>query len=93
MTLRTYLGGYLRYQNDGYMGGKNPWIIATAWMALYYRKVGNKRQENECLKFIVNSATELGFLAEQANSDLNEKWVIGLGWSHAMFIKLLFEED
>ena len=37
----------------------------------------------------VNSATETGLLAEQANSDLNEKWVIGLGWSHAMFIDML----
>lgn len=93
MTLRTYLGGYLRFQGDNYMGGNNPWIIATAWMALYYRKVGNKRQEQECLKFIANSATELGFLPEQANSDLKEKWVIGLGWSHAMFIKMLCEEE
>ena len=27
----------------------------------------------------------------QKNSDLKEKWVIGLEWSHAMFIKLLSE--
>lgn len=91
MTLRTYLGGYLRFQNDTYIGGSNPWIISTAWMGLYYKKVGNIKAANECLRFIVNSATPLGFLAEQANSDLNEKWVIGLGWSHAMFIKLLKE--
>lgn len=91
MTLRTYLGGYLRFQNDNYMGGKNPWIIATCWMGLYYLKVGNEREANECLRFVVNSATELGLLAEQVNSDLKEKWVIGLEWSHAMFIKLLSE--
>ena len=91
MTLRTYLGGYLRFQNDSYMGGKNPWIIATGWMGLYYLKVGNEREANECLRFVVNSATELGLLAEQVNSDLKEKWVIGLEWSHAMFIKLLSE--
>ena len=60
-------------------------------MGLYYKKVSNIKAANECLRFIVNSATPLGFLAEQANSDLNEKWVIGLGWSHAMFIKLLKE--
>lgn len=89
MTLRTYLGGYLRFQNDQYIGGSNPWIIATCWMGLYYAKVGNEREANECLRFVTNSATELGLLAEQANSDLNEKWVIGLGWSHAMFINLL----
>ena len=89
MTLRTYLGGYLRFQGDNYMGGTNPWIVATAWMGLYYKKIGNQKSANECMRFIVNSATETGLLAEQANSDLNEKWVIGLGWSHAMFIDML----
>lgn len=89
MTLRTYLGGYLRFQNDTYIGGSNPWIIATAWMGMYYKKIGDQRKANECLQFIINSANPLGLLAEQANSDLNEKWVIGLGWSHAMFIGML----
>lgn len=91
MTLRTYLGGYLRFQNDTYMEGRNPWIIATAWMGMYYKKIGDIRKANECLRFIVNSANHLGLLAEQANSDLNERWVIGLGWSHAMFIGMLID--
>ena len=89
MTLRTYLGGYLRFQNDTYIGGSNPWIISTCWMGIYYAKIGNEREATKCLKFVVNSANSLGLLAEQANSDLNEKWVIGLGWSHSMFIELL----
>lgn len=89
MTIRTYLGGYLRFQDDSYIGGKNPWIIATAWMGMYYKKIGDTAKANECLRFIVNSATPLGLLPEQANSDLNETWVIGLGWSHAMFIGML----
>ena len=91
MTLRTYLGGYLRFENDTYIGGQNPWIISTCWMGIYYSKIGEKKKAKECMQFVVNSASDLGFLAEQANSDLNEKWVIGLGWSHAMFIKLLIE--
>ncbi len=91
MTLRTFLGGYLRYQNDNYLDGLNPWIIATAWMGMYYKQIGNEVEANKCLKFIVNSATPLGFLPEQANSELNQRWVIGLGWSHAMFIKLIYE--
>ncbi|MBR3325409.1 MAG: hypothetical protein IKG14_05135 [Clostridia bacterium] len=89
MTLRTYLGGYLRYQNDSYIGGTCPWIISTGWMGLYYKKIGDRKAYNECLKFIVNSATPLGLLAEQADIDQNERWVIGLGWSHAIFINLL----
>lgn len=92
MTLRTYLGGYLRFQNDSYIGGNIPWIISTAWMGLYYKKIGDKKAADECLQFIVNSATDLGLLAEQANLDQNERWVIGLGWSHAMFINLLTEK-
>jgi len=89
MTLRTYSGGYLRYQNDPYLGGENPWVIATGWMGLYYNVIGDKKKANECLNFVVQSATEHGFLAEQSNSDLNQKWVIGLAWSHAVFIELL----
>jgi GH15 family glucan-1,4-alpha-glucosidase len=32
MTLRTYTGGYLRYEGDHYMNGKYPWPIATLWL-------------------------------------------------------------
>ncbi len=91
MTIRTYLGGYLRYQDDKYIGGNNPWIIATAWMGMYYKKIGDQKSANECMKFIVNSANPLGLLPEQSNSDLNQTWVIGLGWSHAMFIGMLLD--
>ena len=62
LTLKTYSGGYLRYQGDGYLGGENPWIIATAWMGLYYNVIKDKKSANECLNFIVQSATEHGFL-------------------------------
>ena len=91
MTIRTYLGGYLRYQNDRYIGGNNPWIIATAWMGMYYKKIGDNKSAKDCMKFIVNSANSLGLLPEQSNSDLNQTWVIGLGWSHAMFIGMLID--
>ena len=58
-------------------------------MGLYFHAAGDDKKANECLNFIVQSATPQGFLAEQSNSDLNEKWVIGLAWSHAVFIELL----
>lgn len=90
MTLRTYTGGYLRFEKDHYMGGKNPWTIATMWMGLYYKKVGNKVKFNECLEFIINSASELGFLSEQvSNETMQPSWIVGLGWAHAMFIMSL----
>lgn len=90
MTLRTYTGGYLRFEKDKYIGGKNPWTIATLWMGLYYKKLGNKEKVKECLQFIVNSATEHGFIAEQIeNQKMQPKWVIGSSWAHALFIMLL----
>ncbi len=69
------------------MGGNNPWPIATLWMALYYNKLGDKKKALECLDFVVKSSTQHGFLAEQVdNNTLESNWVIGLGWSHAMFV-------
>ena len=89
LTLRTYTGGYIRYEGDNYIGG-NPWVIANLWMAKYYLSAGNKKKARECFEFVVKSATEHGFLPEQVdNNTMQAKWVIGLGWSHAMFIDIL----
>ena len=92
MTLRTYTGGYLRFEEDHYRGGNNPWVISTLWMALYYIQTNSEKKAIECLEFVVNSASNNGFLAEQVdNSVMKPSWVIGLGWSHAMFIIVLNE--
>ncbi len=91
LTLRTYTGGYIRFENDSYMEGNNPWPIATLWMALYYFQVGNKQEAMKCIDFVTNTATEHGLLAEQIdNSSMTSKWVIGLGWSHAMYVVSLY---
>ena len=87
MTLRTYTGGYLRFEGDHYREGKSPWVISTAWMALYYKEIGNTKKAQECIDFIVNSANEHGLLGEQVdNNQMKPNWVIGLAWSHAMFL-------
>ncbi len=92
LTLRTYTGGYLRFEQDSYMNGNNPWPISTLWMAMYYLKSGNRKKALECFNFVTNSSTELGFLAEQVdNSTMKPKWIIGLAWSHAMYIITLAE--
>jgi len=89
LTLRTYTGGYMRFEGDQYMGG-NPWTIATLWMALYHIEKGEKKKAQEDLKFVITSATENGFIPEQVdNETLSPAWVIGLGWAHAMFILVL----
>ena len=92
MTLRTYKNGYLRFEGDNYMNGDRPWVITTLWMALYYLKAGEKSQAEKCFKYVVNTASKYGFLSEQvSNDDIDFQWVIGLGWSHAMFIIVLEE--
>lgn len=89
LTLRTYTGGYQRFQNDHYKNG-NPWPIATLWMALYYLEIKDNKKAKECLDFVVNSSSPHGFIAEQIdNQTMTPAWVVGLGWSHAMFILVL----
>ena len=59
-------------------------------MALYYIEVKNYKKAKECFDFVVKSSTEHGFLAEQVdNNTMQANWVIGLGWSHAMFVIVL----
>ena len=89
MTLRTYTGGYLRFEDDHYTGDR-PWVIATLWMALYYIEIGKTKEARECFDFVVKTQNPHGFLAEQVdNQKMEPAWVIGLGWSHAMFILVL----
>lgn len=91
LNLRTYTGGYLRFEEDHYTENR-PWVIATLWMALYYIEIKEYKKARESFDFVVASSTKLGFLAEQVdNSTMSSAWVIGLGWSHAMFILVLNE--
>lgn len=86
-TIRTYTGGYVRYENDGYMGGKNPWPIVTLWISWYYLKTNNIGKALECFDFVTKSSSKHGFLGEQVNNETMEPcWVIGLTWSHAMYL-------
>ena len=90
MAIRTYTGGYIRYEGDTYMDGYNPWPIATLWMANYYLESGERKKARECFEFVVKSCSVHGFLGEQVNNEnLTPAWVIGLTWSHAMFIIML----
>ena len=87
MTLRTYTGGYIRYEGDTYMNGYNPWPIANLWMANYYLDAGENKKALECFEFVVKSASGHGFLGEQVNNEtMKPMWVIGLTWSHALYV-------
>lgn len=90
MTLRTYTGGYIRYEGDTYNGGYNPWVIANLWMANYYIESGEKKKAKECFEFVVKTASPYGLLGEQVNNEtMQPSWIIGLTWSHAMFVIVL----
>ena len=89
MTLRTYTGGYQSFEQDSYMNG-NPWVISNLWMTLYYLQTGEKRKAKETFDFVIKTVGKHYFLGEQVdNQTLKPNWVIGLGWSHAMFIIVL----
>ena len=89
MTLRTYTGGYKRFEGDHYREGK-PWVIATLWMANYYLEIGENKKAKECFDFVIKTVGKHSILGEQIdNSTLKPNWVFGLGWSHAMFINVL----
>ena len=86
LSLRTYTGGYQRFEQDHYRNG-NPWPIANLWMTLYYLEAGEKKKAKETFDFVVKTCGKHYFLGEQVdNSTLKPNWVIGLGWSHAMFV-------
>lgn len=89
LSLRTYTGGYQRFEQDHYMNG-NPWPIANLWMTLYYLETGEKRKAKETFDFVLKTCGKHYLLGEQIdNATLKPNWVIGLGWSHAMFIIVL----
>ena len=89
LSLRTYTGGFKRFEGDHYMNG-NPWPIANMWMTLYYLEKGEKKKAKETFDFVVKTVSKLNFIGEQVdNNTLKANWVIALGWSHAMFILVL----
>ena len=91
LTLRTYTGGYQRFEYDHYRNGA-PWTIANLWMTLYYLQNGEKKKAKETFDFVLKTVGKHYFLGEQVdNNTLKPNWVIGLGWAHAMFIIVLEE--
>ena len=59
-------------------------------MANYYLEAGKRKEAKECFDFVVRSASKHGYLGEQVNNETMEpSWIIGLTWSHAMFINVL----
>jgi glucoamylase len=80
------VGGIGRYPHDAYYGG-NPWILATLWLALYYRQLRNLDKMKALITWTANHATVLNLLSEQVDKlNGNPISAIPLAWSHAFFI-------
>ena len=67
-------------------------VTAAAIKGIDYFKSKRKKNEieiakaKECLEFVVKTSTKHGYLGEQVNNEtMQPAWVIGLGWSHALF--------
>lgn len=83
--------GYMRYQDDSYIGG-NAWIISSLWLSLYYIRIGNKDKAKELFDWVTNHADNLDFLPEQIERDGHKTaWISQLAWSHAMYIITLLK--
>ena len=78
-------GGVLRFEGDHYAGG-NPWLIATLWLGLYYRQVGDEDGARRCVEYTLARQTELGLLPEQVTRDGRTAWALPLAWSHALLL-------
>lgn len=76
LTLRTYTGGYLRYENDNYMEGNNPWAISNLWLAWYYLENGENKKARECFNFVVKTSLPNGLL-RRANRQQNYESKMG----------------
>lgn len=57
LSLRTYTGGYLRFEDDHYTKDR-PWVITTLWMALYYLEIKEYKKARECFDFVVRTSTK-----------------------------------
>ncbi len=101
--LSAPIGGITRYQNDNYMkvpgDSPNPWIITTMWLAQYYIKASQSREEMKKAESLIlwaaDRALPTGVLAEQCNPYTGEALsACPLAWSSAAFVEtvLKFEE-
>lgn len=58
------IGGFKRFKKfdivknwHWYTGGDGPWCVFTLWCAGFYKKIGDKRKYNECVRWIEKIAS------------------------------------
>jgi len=70
------IGGFRRFRKfeivddwHWYTGGSGSWIVLTCWAAKFYKKIGDKKNYNECIKWIKEiSKKSRGLLPEHIST-------------------------
>lgn len=87
-TLSTPMGGIRRYSTDKYYDGQ-PWPVCTAWLGIYYNKLGDTVKAKKLLETVTNYAymTDSLQLGEQFDES-KRLWVSAfpLTWSEAQYV-------
>ena len=78
-------GGLHRQAGDRYAGG-HEWLLATLWLGLAHRTLGDEDALRRAVAHVAGRRTALDLLAEQVDGDGRPAWVLPLGWSHAMLL-------
>ncbi len=78
-------GGHRRQAGDTYAGG-HEWLLATLWLGLARRVLGETEALDRAIRHVVDRRTGLDLLAEQVDAHGRPAWVLPLGWSHAMLL-------
>ena len=78
-------GGHRRQAGDRYAGG-HEWLLATLWLGLARRVLGETEALDRAIGHVVDRRTGLDLLAEQVDAHGRPAWVLPLGWSHAMLL-------
>ncbi len=96
LHVNTPLGGFARYENDSYHRVDkntpgNPWFITTLWLAEYYIKKAESKEDLkpaiEIFEWTASHALETGILPEQLHPHTGEPISVApLTWSHAGFV-------
>jgi len=81
--LATPEGGLRRHLGDTY-GGGHEWPLATLWLGLARRALGDGAGLTRALEHVVGLRTALDLLPEQVRADGSPAWVVPLAWAHAM---------
>ena len=78
-------GGLRRQAGDTYAGG-HEWLLATLWLGLARRTLGDEGALGHAVSHVASRSTALDLLPEQVDGDGRPAWVLPLGWSHAMLL-------